>query len=204
MSLDDCEATDRPVHGVDAVRSGMFQAVSALVGEPLDFLRLPRRMRAAGRLLKLTSLWPDLAEALALDQIDLETRWAAVDSLHSLARSHLDARLPEVGAALAPRLERALIPARRGSEALNAVGDVSGAAWTAISAAAELDGVVEAASPGWRERDDYARRSVEVYGRPSVAALRRRLRRAAGSAELRRGASGSPREAGTEAYGRTT
>ena len=172
VALDDYEATRRPIEAIEALRSGIFPAVSAMVGEPIDFLRMPRRLRAGGRLLKLTSLWPDLSEALALSEFDLEQRWSAVEALHSLAISRLDARMPEVGVALIPRLERALIPARRGSDALSAAGDLSGAAWTILSAAAELDGVIEAASPGWRERDDYRRRAEAVYGQPPVAALR--------------------------------
>ena len=172
VALDDYESTGRPIEAIEALRSGIFPAVSALVGEPIDYLRMPRRLRAGGRLLKLTSLWPDMDEALTLQETNLEQRWSTAESLHALAISHLDARMPEVGAALFPRLERALIPARRASEVLSAAGDHSGAAWTILSAAAELDGVVEAASPGWRERDDYRRRSEEVFGRPSAAALR--------------------------------
>ena len=173
VALDDYESTDRPIEAIEAVRSGIFPAVSAVVGEPIDYLRMPRRLRAGGRLLKLTSLWPGISEALDLAQTDLEQRWPDVEALRSLAKSHLDARMPEVGVALLPRLDRALIPARRASEALSAAADISGAAWATLSAAAELDGVIEAAAPGWRERDDYARRSEDVYGRPSVAALRR-------------------------------
>lgn len=173
VAVDDYESTGRPIEAIESLRSGIFPAVSAMVGEPIDFLRMPRRLRAAGRLLKLTSLWPDISEALQLQaESDLEQRWSTVEALHSLAISHLDARMPEVGAALVPRLERALIPARRASEALSAAGDLSGAAWAVLSAAAELDGVVEAASPGWRERDDYRRRSETVYGEPTVATLR--------------------------------
>ncbi len=173
VGLDDYEAGGRPIDAIEAVRSGIFPAASALVGEPIDYLRLPRRLRAAGRLLKLPTLWPDLQEALELERASLDKRWAAVESLHALAISHLDARMPEVGAALVPRLERALFPARRGSKALVAQGDASGAVWTAISAAAELDGVVEAASPGWRERDDYRQRSLNVYGESRSQVLRR-------------------------------
>lgn len=172
VALDDYESTGRPIEVIEAVRSGIFPAVSAMVAEPVDFLRMPRRLRAGSRLLKLTSLWPEISEALELQESDLNQQWSNVETLHSLARSHLDARMPEVGAALVPRLERALIPARRGSEALDAAGDGSGAAWTILSAAAELDGVIEAASPGWRERDDYRRRSEDVYGRPAVAVFR--------------------------------
>ena len=176
VSLDDSEATGRPIGALEAVRSGIFPAVSAIVSEPVDVLRMPRRMRAAGRLLKLTDLWPRVQDALQLDEVDAvgaEQRWAAVGALHSLAKSHLDARMPEVGAALLPRLDRAHGPARQGSEALLEVGDASGANWTAISAAAELDAIIEAASPGWRERNDYQQRAVDVYGSPSITELRR-------------------------------
>ena len=173
VSLDDSEAAARPIDALEAVRSGIFPAVSAIVSEPVDVLRMPRRMRAAGRLLKLTDLWPRVQDALQLDEVGAEQRWASVDLLHSLAKSHLDARMPEVGAALLPRLDRARNPARQGSEALLEVGDASGATWTAIAAAAELDAIIEAASPGWRERNDYQQRAVDVYGSPSITELRR-------------------------------
>ena len=173
VSLDDYESTGRPINAVEAVRSGIFPAVSAIVGEPVDVLRMPRRLRAAGRLLKLTDLWPRVHDALGLEQHQTEERWAAADCLHSLAISHLDARMPEVGAALVPRLDRALAPARRGSESLSGGGDASGATWTAIAAAAELDSIVEAASPGWRERDDYQPRASDVYGSPAIRELHR-------------------------------
>ncbi len=175
VALDDAERLDRPIEAVDAVRLGVLPAVSALIGEPLDLLRAPRRLRAAGRLLKLPQMWPELQDALGLEQVNVDERWKAADALHSLARSHLDARLPEIGAALMPRLERALVGARRGSASLLANGDHVGASWAATAAAAELDGVVEAASPGWRERDDYGVRAGVVYGRADrmdVAALR--------------------------------
>ena len=172
VSLGDYVATGRPFFAIDALGNGIFPAASALVGEPVDLLRLPRRLRAAGRLLRLTELWPRCADALQIEEISVDDRWRAVDQLHSLARSHLDARLPEVGAALMPRLSRAVEPARRGSDALASAGDVSGAAWTAIAAAAEIDAIVESASPGWRERDDYQPRARAVYGAPDVDELR--------------------------------
>lgn len=173
VALDDYESTGRPIFAIEAVRSGLFPAASALVGERVDALRMPRRLRAASRLLKLPTLQPDINAALQSESVAQGRRWDAVERLHALAKSHLDARMPEVGSALVPRLERALIPARRGSDALQAAGDSAAAAWTALSAAAELDGVVEAASPGWRERDDYRDRSTDVYGRPSSEILRR-------------------------------
>ena len=181
IGIDDYESTDRPIDAIDAVRLGLLPAVSAAVGEPVDALRLPRRIRAAGRLLKLTDLWPRVSDALQLEEAEVSERWAAVDSLHTLALSHLEARMPEVGAALTPRLERALLPARLGSEALANVGDLTSAAWTAVAAAAELDGVVESASPGWRERDDYQPRAAAVFGQPDSDALRRICIEARGS-----------------------
>jgi len=172
VALDDYESTGRPTFAIEAVRSGIYPAASALVGERVDVLRMPRRLRAASRLLRYPGLQPQIGEALQTESVDLNRRWDTVDGLFALARSHLDARMPEVGAALVPRLERALTPARRGSDALLTAGDRDAAAWTAMSAAAELDGVVEAASPGWRERDDYRDRSESVYGRPNTTLLR--------------------------------
>ncbi len=175
VALDDYEATGRPLHAVEAVRAGIFQSLSALVGEPVDVLRLPRRTRAGGRLLKMLDLWSRVSDAIRLseDIDDLSARWTAVDSLYSLCRAHLDARMPEVGAALVPRLDRAIAPARAGSEALSGAGDVTGAHWTALAAAADIDNMVEAASSGWRERRDYQERAQAVYGEPDAAALRR-------------------------------
>ena len=173
VALDDYEVTQRPIEAIEAIRAGAFVAACAVVGEPVDQLRLPRRLRSAGRLLKLPDLWSRISEALQIENMDLHERWLAVDSFHTLARSHLDARMPEVGAALVPRLERALVPARRASDALVQRGDVAGAAWSAICAAAELDNLVEAASPGWRERDDYQRRAIEVFAQPRSDGLRR-------------------------------
>ena len=42
--------------------------------------------------------------------------------------------MPEVGAALVPRLERALAPARIASDSLMSVDAAAGAAWTSIAA----------------------------------------------------------------------
>lgn len=172
VSLDDCEASGRAFHGVDAVRRGIFPAASAMVGEPVDALRMPRRLRAAGRLLKLTDLWPRISDALRLTEMDAASGWSAVDSLYALCRSHLDARMPEVGAALVPRLERALAPARIASDSLIKADDAAGAPWTSIAAASEIDAIIESVSPGWRERDDYAQRAATVYGEPNVRELR--------------------------------
>lgn len=172
VALDDYEATGRPVHGVDAVRSGIFRAASAMVGEPVDALRMPRRLRAAGRLLKLTDLWPRVSDALHLAEMDISAGWSAVDALQALCRTHLDARMPEVGVALVPRLERAVAPARVASDSLGAAGDQAGAIWAAVSGAAEIDAIVEAVSPGWRERDDYKQRAQAVYAQPDLKELR--------------------------------
>ena len=174
VALDDYVATGQPVYAIDAVRTGIFHSLSALVGEPVDVLRLPRRMRAGGRLLQMLGLWSQVSDALRMseDPDALSARWSAVDDLFSLCRAHLDARMPEVGAALVPRLERGIAPARRGSEALSRAGDVTGAQWTALAAAAEIDGIVETASPGWRERQDYRERSLAVYGEANAATLR--------------------------------
>ena len=172
VSLDDCEASGRAFHGVDAVCRGVLPAASAVVGEPVDALRMPRRLRAAGRLLKLTDLWPRISDALRLTAMDAASSWSAVDSLYALCRSHLDARMPEVGAALVPRLERALAPARIASDSLIKVDDAAGAAWTSIAAASEIDAIIESVSPGWRERDDYARAAAAVYGEPGVREVR--------------------------------
>lgn len=172
VSLDDCQATGGPFHGIDAVRSGIFPAASAMVGEPVDMLRMPRRLRAAGRLLKATDLWPRISDALGLSEMDVAANWAAVDAMHALCRSHLDARLPEVGAALVPRLERALAPARIASDSLIGVGDATGAVWASMAAASEIDAIVEAVSPGWRERDDYGQRAAAIYGGPNIRDLR--------------------------------
>ena len=172
VSLDDCEASGRAFHGVDAVRRGILPAASAMVGEPVDALRMPRRLRAAGRLLKLTDLWPRISDALRLTEMDAASGWSAVDSLYALCRSHLDARMPEVGAALVPRLERALAPARIASDSLIKADDTAGAAWTSIAAASEIDAIIESVSPGWRERDDYAQRAAFTYGEPNVRELR--------------------------------
>ena len=172
VALDDYQATAHSVHGVDAVRSGMFQAASAMVGEPVDTLRMPRRLRAAGRLLKLTHLWPRISDALRLSEMDVAASWIAVDELHALCRAHLDARLPEVGAALVPRLERALAPARIASNSLASAGDATGAAWASLAAASEIDAIVESVSPGWRERDDYGRCASAIYAEPKLKDLR--------------------------------
>ncbi|MCY3734171.1 MAG: hypothetical protein OXG42_07810 [Chloroflexi bacterium] len=172
VSLDDCEASGRPFHGVDAVRRGIFPAASAIVGEPVDLLRMPRRMRAAGRVLKVGDLWPRVRDALRLSEIDTASSWSSVDALYGLCRSHLDARMPEVGAALVPRLERALAPARIASDSLMSVDAAAGAAWTSIAAASEIDAIIGAVSAGRRERDDYAQRAAAAYGEPNIRELR--------------------------------
>lgn len=172
VSLDDCESSGRAFHAVDAVCSGIFPAASAMVGETVDLLRMPRRLRAAGRLLRVPELWPRVSDALGLSEFDTASSWSGVDALYALCRSHLGARMPEVGAALVPRLERALAPARIASESLRRVDDAAGAAWTSIAAASEIDAIIEAVSPGWRERDDYAQRAAATYGEPNIREIR--------------------------------
>ena len=191
VSLDDYAAGGSPALAVDALQNGLARAIAAALGEPADHLRLPRRLRAASRVLRVENAVEDAAAALHLtdraedaaapgapDQPPRQTVWTAVDNLEALARSHLDARLPEVGPALLPLIERTLEPGRRASATLAAQGDAPAALWTALSAAAEMDALVERAAPGWRDRDDYPARATAVYGTPDhplLTALRRRL-----------------------------
>ncbi len=99
----------------------------------------------------------------------------ALEAFQSLAGSHLDARLPEAGAALLPRISRIAEPARRAAETLERRGDAGGAAWALAAAGLRLDELIEGAAP-WRERDDYRSCSEAVYGRPEVERLRGLLR----------------------------
>ena len=167
----DYQSTELGFHALDMVTQ-MFYAVSAGMGEVVILLRLPRHLRAGGRILRVLELWPRVSAVTNLAGRDLADTWGQVGSLHSLASSHLDARLPEVGAALVPRLERALAPAQRASGLLAAQGDTEGAVWAALAAGMEIDAIVEAAAPSWRERDDYRIRSQALYGTPDIAALR--------------------------------
>ena len=179
VSLDDYAATDRAVLAVEALQDGVAHAVGAALGESVDQLRLLRRLRAAGRVLRIDAMHDAVVEAFALGERDVEELWEAVSALDMLARSHLDARLPELGPALVPLIERSLEPARRASSVLEERGDRAGAAWAVLSAAAALDGLIERASPGWRERDDYRSRAAAVYGEPDadrLNAMRRRVR----------------------------
>ena len=186
VALDDCEAGGPPVLAVEALQEGMAHAVNAALGEPADPLRLPRRLRAAARILRVDALADDAAAAFALPQRDPDELWKAVDNLDALARAHLEARLPELGPALIPLIERILQPARRATQILQQRAAPPGAAppdaaWPALSAAAELDALIERASPGWRERDDYAQRAQLVYAAPDTTRLqniRLRLRAA--------------------------
>ncbi len=171
VALNDYEATALGVHALDAVRL-ICCAVCAEMSEPLDPLRIGRRLRAGSRILRVPDLWPRLCAGLGLADRDLSDAWTAASEFHALARSHLDARLPEVGAALVPRLERALAPAQRASGLLAAQGDHEGAIWAALAAGVEIDGIIEAAAPGWRERDDYRVRSGALYGAADLAQLR--------------------------------
>lgn len=181
VSLDDFAKVGRPVLIVEAVQDGLSAAVSAALGEPMDRLRLLHRLRAAGRVLRIEAMGGALTDAFALESRDLNTLWADARALEELARSHLEARMPEVGAAFVPLLERIVVPAQRASGVLASRGDRAGAAWAALSAAAAFDGLIERASPGWRERSDYAARAAALYGEPnpdSITTLRRRLRTA--------------------------
>ena len=188
VSLDDYAAGGSPALAVDALQNGLARAVAAALGEPADHLRLPRRLRAASRILRIDNAAEDAAAAFHLtdraedaatpDQPPRQTVWTAVDNLEALARSHLDARLPEVGPALLPLIERTLEPGRRAGATLARQGDAPAAHWAALSAAAEMDALVERAAPGWRDRDDYPARATAVYGTPDhplLTTLRRRL-----------------------------
>lgn len=180
VALDDCGAGGPPVLAVEALQDGLGRAAAAALGDPPDRLRLPRRLRAGGRVLRVEGAGEEVGAALGLAERDAEDVWKAVDQLEGLARAHLEARAPEVGAALTPLIERALEPGRRASAALAERGDGAGAVWAALSAAAELDGLIERAAPGWRERDDYARRAASVYGEPDVERLQGLRRRFGG------------------------
>ena len=178
VALDDCEAGGPPVLAVEALQEGLGRAAAAALGDPPDRLRLPRRLRAGGRVLRVAGAGEEVGASLGLAERDAEELWKAVDQLEALARAHLEARAPEVGAALTPLIERALEPGRRASAALAGRGDGAGAVWAGLSAAADLDGLIERAAPGWREREDYAQRARWVYGEPDVErlqGLRRRL-----------------------------
>ncbi len=167
VSLDDFAAAGRPVLAVEALQDGVGAAVGAALGDPLERLRLPRRLRAASRLLRVAAMDQTAAEAFAFAQREPQELWQAVTALEALARAHLEARMPEVGPALLPLFERITAPAQRAAAVRAARGDQSGAAWPALTAAAELDRLVERAAPGWRERDDYAQRARAVYGEPN-------------------------------------
>ncbi len=171
VALNDYQETELGVHALDSVIR-MFYAVSAGMGEVGHLLRLPRHLRAGGRIVRVPQLWPRVSAGLVCAGRDLADAWVAVGSFHSLARSHLDARLPEVGAVLVPRLERTLAPAQRASGLLAAQGNQEAAIWAALAAAVEIDQIIEAAAPGWRERDDYRQRAAAVYGAPDAETLR--------------------------------
>lgn len=178
VALDDCEAGGPPMLAVEALQEGLGRAAAVALGDPPDRLRLPRRLRAGGRVLRVEGAGEEVGAALGLAERDAEEVWKAVDQLEALARSHLEVRAPEVGAALTPLIERALEPGRRASAALAGAGDGAGAVWAVLSAAADLDGLIERAAAGWREREDYERRAGRVYGEPDVErlqGLRRRL-----------------------------
>ena len=178
VSLDDYAAGGPPVLAVEALQNGIARATAAALGEPHDRLRLPRRLRAAARVLRIPEAAEHAAAAFALaDRVPSEL-WTAVDNLEILARAHLEARLPEIGPALLPLIERTLEPGRRASAVLAERGDAPGAAWAALSSAAEMDALIERAAPGWRDRDDYAPRAAAVYAAPDhdrLTTLRRQL-----------------------------
>ena len=234
VALDDCEAGGPPVLAVEALQNGLAPAINAALGEPPDPLRLPRRLRAAARILRIDALADAAAAAFALPQRDPNELWKAVDNLDALARAHLEARLPELAPAIIPQLDRILHPAQRATQthqphqarpthptatppattspvatppsatppgatspdtapptaappgatspdAASPSAASPDAAWPALSAAAELDALIERASPNWRERDDYAQRAQLIYATPDTAHLqniRRRLRAA--------------------------
>lgn len=188
--LDDYAAGGPPVLAVEALQSGIARATAAALGEPHDRLRLPRCLRAAARVLRIPEAAERAAAAFALADRDPINLWTAVDNLEVLARAHLDARLPEIGPALLPLIERTLEPARRASTALAPRGDtpvaaesgaalgaaaehgdLPGTAWAALSSAAEMDALIERAAPGWRDRDDYAPRAAAVYHSPNADPL---------------------------------
>lgn len=196
VSLDDYAAGGPPVLAVEALQNGIARATAAALGEPHDQLRLPRRLRAAARVLRIPDAAEHAAAAFALNDRDPTDLWTAVDNLEILARAHLDARLPEIAPALLPLIERTLEPARRATAALAGPsnpptaaersntptaaerGDAPGAAWAALSAAAEMDALIERAAPGWRDRDDYTPRAAAVYHSPNpdpLNTLRRHL-----------------------------
>ena len=216
VALDDCEAGGPPVLAVEALQNGLAPAINAALGEPPDPLRLPRRLRAAARILRIDALADAAAAAFALSERDPNELWKAVDNLDALARAHLEARLPELAPAIIPQLDRILHPAQRATQthqthqprpsttppdaahpgatspaaappgtapsgATSPSAASPDAAWPALSAAAELDALIERASPGWRERDDYAQRAQLIYATPDTAHLqtiRRRLQAA--------------------------
>ncbi len=181
VSLDDYAAGGPPVLAVEALQNGIARATAAALGEPHDRLRLPRRLRAAARVLRIPEAAEHAAAAFALADRDPTDLWTAVDNLEVLARAHLDARLPEIGPALLPLIERILEPGRRASAVLaerDDAPDAPGATWAALSSAAEMDAQIERAAPGWRERDEYAARAAAVYAAPDLdhlTTLRRQL-----------------------------
>ena len=170
VALDDYAASGLPFHAIDAALH-CGTALAARTGDPLDELRMPRRIRGQARILKQPDLAAEFASALGLDQADPEAARVALEAFESLARSHLDARLPEAGAALLPRMARIMEPARRAADTLERRGDAGGAAWALAAAGYRLDELIEGAA-AWRERDDYGRRSEDVYGRPEIERLR--------------------------------
>ena len=175
VALDDFDATGLPVHAFEAAAIHAPSALAARLGEPHDPLRLPRRLRSWSRILKQPDLASAFAAATGIDQRTPDDSRSALAALHSLAESHLHARLPEAGVALLPRIERICEPALAAADALEARGDQPGAVWAFACAALGLDRLIDAASP-WRERADYRQRASAAFGVPDPADLRAFIR----------------------------
>ena len=167
VALDDFGSTGLAIQAMEAAGLHAARALAARMGEPHDGPRLPRRLRAWGRVLKQTELASAFASAAGIDGRTPESARAALAGLRSLAEAHLDARMPEAGAALLPRIERICEPALAGAGALESRGDATGAVWALMHGALELDLLIDAASP-WRERADYRARAEAMFGTPDL------------------------------------
>ena len=175
VALDDFRATGLAAHALDALGRHAAAALAARLGEPPDGLRLPRRLRGWGRVAKAPEIAGAFAGAFELERRGPDQIRPGFAALRSLAASHLEARLPEAGAALLPLIERSALPAERAASALEARGDPAGAAWALLFGALEFDDLIERAA-GWRERGDYRARAAEVYGSPDEARVAAALR----------------------------
>lgn len=183
IALDDFRATGLAVHALDALGRHAATALAAGLGEPLDGLQLPRRLRGWGRVAKAPEIADAFAGAFELEQRGPDRIRPAFAALRSLAASHAEARRPDARAALLPQIERFALPAERAASVLEARDDSAGAAWALLFGALEFDDLIERAA-GWRERDDYRTRAGEMYGSPDEARVAAALRgfRAAASA----------------------